>query len=927
MKKRGWAAALLGAVLVLGCSSSEPTKHPRLEAGTDAGDGGVDAPSDAPSEADAGTPAFCDAGQAQQAMSSLNASPSCVLACPKPCDEATKPWTCPALAPWAALPHDCSASACGSWDGTYPAPVAGHCTASAPSGDAIAQTDATGTPVILPDGRRLDPAGVEVRLLNTSTVQGTFPANALWIPNTHFVAVSDVGYGDNLVRILDADKLAAGQDPVASELVYPSPQSLNYGLALAPSGTLYAASGAPDSVIRAFRVDQTGQIAAAANLDVPVGNVTPGDAFPSGIAISPDGVKLAVGQVNSPYLLVYSLAAASYGQKIADVDLGAGISEVLGVYFDPASSDVVYAAAWRGGGVIEVNLSDPANPTLRTIPTGKQPEQVAFISSTTLVVSNSLDDDLSIVDRASAQIVGTVPVDAKETLHGSAPSSLAFDAASGRLYVTLAGRNGVAVFSVGQGDPPTLSPLGVLPTGWWPTAVSVANVAASDPLAGSIVVLNGRGHGIGPQTPQQGYASGVTGARMSGSAEYVAPSDMASLTDATNTWETDNDVGDLVGHSTVSCSGGAANDFPVPSTNTAGASQQIQHVVFIVRENKTFDAVMGDLTGVDGDPSLVMAPGAMNQVWPNTRKIAQTFAQSDNFYEDAEQSIQGHFWTAFGRTSDYTERTWMTTWGRGTRGSIPIQGVAPDTQPVEGSVFAWLKKNKVAYDDMGELLGGGTIDPDYGIVSTSGTVPDTKSACFIAGRTRLLCNMKPFTYVWLVNDHTFGGQAGKPNPGLMISVNDEATGMIVDAISHSPMWPSTLIIVIEDDPGDGADHVDTHRTIVLFASPWVKRGYLSETHFDVSSLHKLFANIFGIPYNNLSTEYAALPLDIFTSTPDYTPYTYLQRTFTDLSCNPATGAAAAEAAAHHWDFSEPDDQPGLDQQVRRMLQHLKTNGK
>ena len=184
------------------------------------------------------------------------------------------------------------------------------------------------------------------------------------------------------------------------------------------------------------------------------------------------------------------------------------------------------------------------------------------------------------------------------------------------------------------------------------------------------------------------------------------------------------------------------------------------------------------------------------------------------------------------------------------RGPIPNQGVGDDTSPVEGSIFQWLEKNGVPFDNMGEDLGGGKLDPIYGFVSTSKTVPDTRSACYMAGRARVTCDLKPFTYAWYVNDHTFGAAAGKPNPSAMIAVNDEATGMFLDAVSHSPLWKSTLVVVVEDDPQDGADHVDAHRSIVLLASPWVKRSYVSHTHFDVSSLHKLFAHLYGIPYNN-----------------------------------------------------------------------------
>jgi hypothetical protein len=174
--------------------------------------------------------------------------------------------------------------------------------------------------------------------------------------------------------------------------------------------------------------------------------------------------------------------------------------------------------------------------------------------------------------------------------------------------------------------------------------------------------------------------------------------------------------------------------------------------------------------------------------------------------------------------------------------------------------------------------------------------------------------------MWFGNDHTFGLRAGVPSPPVMISVNDEATGMFLDGLSHSPFWQDSLVIVVEDDPSDGLDHIDDHRSIALFASPWIKRHYVSHAHYDITSVHKLVSLVFGKPYRNRQIANAPLPFDMFTSTPDYTPFDYVPRAYGDLTCNPS-GTAGAQAA-QGWDFARPDDQPGLDQQVRAALHAL-----
>jgi hypothetical protein len=169
----------------------------------------------------------------------------------------------------------------------------------------------------------------------------------------------------------------------------------------------------------------------------------------------------------------------------------------------------------------------------------------------------------------------------------------------------------------------------------------------------------------------------------------------------------------------------------------------------------------------------------------------------------------------------------------------------------------------------------------------------------------------------LPNDHTEGVATSNPSPETFCAVNDSATGMAVDAISHSPIWASSVIFITEDDPSQGGEHVDSHRTPLIILSPWVKRGYVSHTHFDVPSLHKMFAHIFGKPYPNTQIAHAALPLDMFTSTPDYTPYTFKPRTF-PLYCGQSL-TQAEERLTRSWDFHDVDEQPGLDQQVMRWM--------
>jgi hypothetical protein len=268
----------------------------------------------------------------------------------------------------------------------------------------------------------------------------------------------------------------------------------------------------------------------------------------------------------------------------------------------------------------------------------------------------------------------------------------------------------------------------------------------------------------------------------------------------------------------------------------------------------------------------------------------------------------------FARSSDYMERTWLTTWGRATRG-VATQTLPVDT-PLEGGVFQWLHGSNIGVDDMGEIIGGYALDTSYPGIVYSASTPDVEKSCYIAGRIRLRCDLQPFTYVVQPNDHTYGGAAGQPAPEVMIAVNDEATGLLLDALSHSPTWKDSLLIVTEDDPQDGGDHVDLHRSVLFMASPWVRRAHVSHGHYDMASVYKLVAHIFGIPYHNDMIAHAMAPFDAFTSTPDYTPFTYQPRTVA-APCNTDGGPHAKEA--EQWEWDDPDDQPGLSQQIMRMM--------
>lgn len=855
------------------------------------------------SDDDTTAPPPPDLGSPDLFMSNLPAS--CAFECGE-CPEPETIFDCPSLRPWNALPH---APECPAWDGKYPAVTPGKCSVSDATGEAARKAGPLPNGgVVLPDGHRITPAGREV-VFAEPDLAGGFPMSILGIPSTRLALVSDGGIQDNALRLLDLDLLANGGAPVLGLVEFPRPDSLYYGIEwLPPSGAL--ASGGGDAMIYAFDVDtMNGTIARAPARDISLG-LSGGDPWYSGaIAKTADGSRLLVAPADhADEVLIISLAAGDYGTKLAaiSIDKSRALFDLKLDPFDPAGT-TFYASDQSKSRLLEIDGA--AGAIKRSLALQKNPAQITFLDATYMVVAEADSDSIAVVNRASGEVESRVPVFEPGSPRGFSPSALAYDSAAKRLYATLAGVNAVEVYDVGQGTPPTITPAGKIPSAWWPTGVMVDT-------DGSVVVVSGKGHGTGTDGEQYEWAEGPITDRMRGSVHYVSVADLGGLETMTAAVEENRDLEKLAGRPVIQCPEGA-DDFPIPADTESGPSKQIKHVILVIRENKTYDAVFGDRSDLgDGDAKLIMAGDLelQKKLWANARAIAEQFTNFDNFYTAAEQSLQGHTWTVYGRTNDFMERAWLTVWGRGTR-SLTTPLTAPAI-PEEGGVFHWLENNGIEFDNMGEIVGGGAPDPSYPGLIYAQNRPDTDKSCYMSGRIRVMCNLKPFTYAVQSNDHTYGGAAGAAAPEVMIAVNDEATGMLLDGLSHSPIWQNSLLIVTEDDPQDGGDHVDLHRTVLFMASPWIRRKFVSHGHYDMASVYKLIAHIYGIPYNNEAMKSALLPADAFTSTPDYTPYTYIPRDV-DAPCNPSDTAEAEEAKG--WDFEDIDDQPGLSQQIMRML--------
>ena len=409
---------------------------------------------------------------------------------------------------------------------------------------------------------------------------------------------------------------------------------------------------------------------------------------------------------------------------------------------------------------------------------------------------------------------------------------------------------------------------------------------------------------------------------MKGSVEHIPAPSVADLSAGDGQLQASIAVGAQAGYPVVTCPSGA-NDFPVPFTNTQGASPVIKHVFFIVRENKTFDSLLGDITGVDGDATIMMkATGAeMDAVWTNLRIMARTYATFDNFYTEAVQSTQGHHWTTYGRATDFCERTW----GDNLR-PVPLCGISDVGRPQEGSLFEWIQGNNLVYTILGEIVGNPEVAP-VGFNPIDINYP--------GGPVQNI----PY------NDLGEGLLHGRPRPRRLqprlLRLHDAAQRPHHRCRPHQP---HPRHHVRGERRGDGAlpRRPLPQPDLGLFAGgphrgrpPGGRRSHrlsphpsrddvpLGEARLRVADPHRrarapqIFAHVFGLPYNNLEVMNAGIPFDAFTSTPDYTPYTYKPHSI-PLGCG-TQGSRAEQRLTESWDFSQPDQQPGLGDQVRRWM--------
>ncbi|MEU6554902.1 bifunctional YncE family protein/alkaline phosphatase family protein [Streptomyces sp. NPDC046915] len=730
---------------------------------------------------------------------------------------------------------------------------------------------------ITPVGYRVTPAGHQTRL-------GSLPLNAVLHPDGRHLLVTNNGQGVQSLQLVDTRT-----NRVVQTRSYPSPESLYIGLAWSPDGRTAYASAAGNSKIRVLSF-AGGRLTERDPVKLPTKSPE-GKAltlFPAGLAVTPDGKRLVVADQLGDAVTV----ADTVGGRVRTVAAGhRPVWVTLG-----KDGRTAYVS---NQGADTVDVFDVAGPSPRRtgrIKVGLHPNKsVLSACGGKLYVANGDADSVSEVDLATRSVVrGFSVLTSKKGLVGSNPTGLALDPVGRRLFVADSGDNSVAVLGLAGGGV-----LGRIPTGSYPSAVVWRD--------GHLWVTNAKGLGAGPNDGP-GYPNPERLARASPSQQLASMVvGTLSAVDVPASGERLAEYTRQVEFNNTRVTGGGGGVVP----RDPGGGSPVKHVIYIVKENRSYDQVLGSLGKGNGDPRLNLFG---DESAPNTRELARRFTTIDNFYGEGNVSAGGWNWAVQANSNPYVEQMWPAAYS-GRKGVYPGGNNAPENaaQGTEDS-YLWqrLARAGVSFANYGFYVKrkGDEVhaaDPvldartdhrflvDLGCPDSAGTFAPAKKDCPTPRVDQWLKSFRRYEaegamptvqFVQLPGDHTFGLGAGRPTPKAMVADNDYALGRLVDAVSHSRFWKDTVILVTEDEAQGGPDHVDAHRTLALAVSPYTRTGRVDSTFYNTASMVRTIGLLAGIGPLTQFDDYATPMTASFTDRPDYRPYSAIRPTYPMNSLNP-----------------------------------------
>jgi YVTN family beta-propeller protein len=750
-----------------------------------------------------------------------------------------------------------------------------------------------GGSTLLPNQWSLQPAGKHLAL-------GDFPVAIALHPSENMAAVLHAGYGEHEVVIVDLSKFTITSRVALSETFV--------GVTFSPDGRTLFASGAGQEIVHRFTY-AAGYLSDRRELKI----AEPKEKrVPAGLATSVDGGTLYVA---CPWGHTVEIVPVANSEAGAATRRQVRLQEDDYPHSPLPSRDGkrLYVSLWGRSAVAVVN---PQNGELvATWMVDSHPtEMVQSADGGVLYVACANSTAVHVIDTATGKTLEVIRAALyAQADNGNTPNSLSLSPDGKVLLVANADNNNVAVIDVS--DRGRSRSLGFIPVGWYPTSVRFN--AKGD----KIYVASGKG--LSPKANRQGPRPGAEpprtvveyiGGLYRGSLSVIdtpSPAEMAKLT-----------------RTAFACSPLREDKRPVaersepnhPVPAKVGDPSPIKHCLYIIKENRTYDQVFGDMPEGNGDPALCIFP---EKVTPNHHALAREFVLLDNFYVESEVSADGHEWSMAAYATDFVEKTWPLLYRGSREGKLryPAEGAFPIARPSSGYIWDRCREAKVSYRSYGEFVSEpsktdkvrkakvealeGHFDPEFHGYDLD--YPDVKRADrFIEELRRFEREgaMPRLQILRLPNDHTSGTAAGKPTPTAMVADNDLALGRIVEAVSASKFWKDTAIFVVEDDAQNGSDHVDAHRTVALVISPYARRGHVDSNMYSTASMLRTMELILGLqPMTQFDA--AALPMyGSFQAKIDTAPYRH-RPAGVDLTARNAADAWGAKLSAT-FDFSKED---------------------
>ena len=691
---------------------------------------------------------------------------------------------------------------------------------------------------------------------------GTLPTGIVLSRDGSQLFELEAGYRKPALRVLDAATLREIRSvPLAGAFGVPLRDANGDGVWVAVAGTFQELVAHVDTA--------KGTVDRTVSLPVPF--------YPAGLAREPRSGTLAVtGDLANRVALV-----GREERVVRTVDTGHHPAAVLW----SADGRTLYVAD-RGSDTVEAIAADGASRTRITV--GLHPVALAT-DGKLLYAAVSDDDTVAVVDLATNRLVQRARIPfARSDAVGTSPNALTL--AGDRLYVPCGAANAVAVFRTGTRG---LTPLGAIPAGWYPTAVAV------DRARGILYVANGKGESshANPRYTGRGDTDYVA-ANLVGSIRRIATPPDAALARGLA------DVRELAQHESA------------PASTVVRAGGPIRHVIYVIKENRSYDQILGDVAGADGAPSLVMYG---EKVTPNEHALVKRFGVFDRFFEDSHVSADGHNWSTAAFANDYLEHMWPQSYAD-RRAFYDFEDGAEASVPHAGYLWDDAAKHGVSLRNYGEFVTAGPSGPtpvasinralnantDRNFPTFDMSVEDMarftewkrEFDAYESSRT-----LPALEIVRLPRDHTSGTRAGAVTPSGMVADNDLAVGKLVEAVSHSPDWGSTAIFVVEDDAQNGPDHVDEQRAPFYMISPYAAGG-VQHAAYTQASVLRTIEILLGLPPLS-AYDAGARPLTAaFTATPNLSPFDALPPQIDIKAKNAATAYGAGASAA--MDFAHAD---------------------